>query len=91
MITWFLTKPNPKPNIKPKTDHLVLSAGEEYLRETNALLLRASIMKHNLIQTSSGAAVGAPPPQHGPHGHPARSVFGSMLQSVGGSLGHVFD
>ncbi|GAB4814501.1 hypothetical protein N2152v2_001547 [Parachlorella kessleri] len=42
-----------------------LQAGEEYLRSSKALLLRASIMKHDLIQKPSGGGGGGGPDQPG--------------------------
>ncbi|KAI3428534.1 hypothetical protein D9Q98_007357 [Chlorella vulgaris] len=70
-----------KPDQRSITYQQAIKAGEEYVRNTQALLLRASIMQHDLIQKPAGGGGGGggsggpdrpdrgegPPGRHGRH------------------------
>lgn len=74
-----------KPDQRSGTYQQAMRAGEEYLRNTRALLIRASLMQHDLIQKPSGGAGGGgggpdrpdrgegPPGRHGRHRGDRRS------------------
>jgi predicted DNA-binding transcriptional regulator len=45
-------------DIRAATFAKVLAVSEAYVRESKALLLRASLLKHDMVQRSSGAGGG---------------------------------
>jgi hypothetical protein len=56
----------------------VLSTGEEYIRETKALLLRANILQHDVIQR----------PPRGPRAErPEREGRGGVMERLSAMLG----
>jgi hypothetical protein len=54
----------------------VLATGQDYTRETKALLLRANIMRHDLVQRPLRAARGERPEREGRGGVMERLVMG---------------
>eukprot|EP00887_Chlorella_sp_A99_P005019 scaffold4.g5019.t1 len=61
-----------KLNQRGSTYQQALRAGEEYLASTKALLLRASILQHDLIQKPIGGGPGGPGGPDRPDGPPGR-------------------
>jgi hypothetical protein len=76
-----------KPDQRSITYQQAIKAGEEYVRNTQALLLRASIMQHDLIQKPAGGGGGGggsggpdrPDRGEGPPGRHGRHRCGALL------------
>ncbi len=72
-------RPPSLPFAPPKTQ--VLAAGQDYARETKALLLRANILQHDLVQRPPRAARAERPEREGRGGVMERLVMGGGLMA----------